>query len=42
MDNCTERVDARPSQIETAVEFWSGVETAVEETMLQLIYLFYY
>ena len=34
VDNCPERVDAadaRPSQIETAMEFWSGmgVETAV-------------
>ena len=37
MDNCPERMDAagaeapRPPQIGTAVEFWSGLGTEVEE-----------
>ena len=42
VDNCPERMDAadaeapRPPRIETAVEFWSGLETVEEATMLSL------
>ena len=42
VDNCPGRMDAadaeapRPPRIETAVEFWSGLETVEEATMLSL------